>query len=113
MTYDIRYSPEALRDLDAVWDGVLEASGDNDTADRYVNGFLEMLEGRTVAPRSGIPLYYGGLFTCFYSLTFKAYKAFYRVKDNVIEVARILPAKSEYLRILFDKDGVDNPKSIL
>ena len=30
MICKIRYTPEAQRDMDAVWDGVLEASGDYD-----------------------------------------------------------------------------------
>ena len=30
MTYKIRYAPETLRDMNAVWDGVWEASGSYD-----------------------------------------------------------------------------------
>lgn len=40
MSYGVRYTPEAIRDLDALWDGVYEASKDYDTADRYVDGLM-------------------------------------------------------------------------
>ena len=78
MKYRIRYSPAALKDMDIVWDGVLEASASYDTADKYVNEFADKIAERTDFPKSGIPLYYRGLFTGFYSVTYKAYKSYYR-----------------------------------
>ena len=42
MNYLIRYSPAALRDMDAVWDDVYEASKDYDIADRYVEEFEDV-----------------------------------------------------------------------
>ena len=101
MRYRIRYTPAAQRDMDIVWDGVLAASASYDTADKYVDEFAEKIAGKTDFPESGIPLYYRGLFTGFYSINFKAYKAFYRIKDGYIEVIRVLPAMMEYLKILF------------
>ena len=77
MIYEIRYTPEAQRDMDEVWEGVLEASGERDIAVRYVEDFLDKIAEKKVFPKSGIPLYYRGLFTGFYSVNFKAYKAFY------------------------------------
>ena len=87
--------------MDAVWDGVWEASMDYDTADKYVDDFLDTIAAKQKLPQTGIPLYYRGLFTGFYSVNFKAYKAFYRINDGYIEVVRILLAKMDYLKILF------------
>ena len=101
MKYKIRYTPEAQNDMDAVWDGVWEASMDYDTADKYVDDFLDTIAAKQKLPQTGIPLYYRGLFTGFYSVNFKAYKAFYRINDGYIEVVRILLAKMDYLKILF------------
>ena len=101
MKYKIRYSPSAVKDMDEVWAGVLEASGEYDIADRYVEEFADKIAEKKLFPESGIPLYYRGLFTGFYSVNFKAYKAFYRIKDGYIEVIRVLLAKKEYMRILF------------
>ena len=103
MIYRIRYTPEAQRDMDEVWEAVLEASGERDTAVRYVEDFLDKIAEKKVFPKSGIPLYYRGLFTGFYSVNFKAYKAFYRVKEDCIEVSRIILAKRDYMRLLFEE----------
>ena len=101
MPYKIRYAPKARQDMDEVWDGVLEASRETEAANRYVEDFADKIAEKKFFPNSGIPLYYRGLFTGFYSLNFKAYKAFYRVMEEYIEVIRIIPMKRDYMRILF------------
>ena len=101
MTYLLRYTPEATRDMDAVWDGVYEVSKNVDVADKYVNGFVDAIAKKKQFPHSGIPLIYRGLFTGFYSVTFKKYKAFYRVNEKYIEVIRIIMAKRDYMTVLF------------
>ena len=101
MKYQIRYAPEALRDMDAVWDGVVQASGSYDLADQYVTEFANAIAGKKAFPLSGIPLYYRGLFTGYYSVNYKAYKAFYRVRDGYVEVARILMMQQDYMNTLF------------
>lgn len=101
MKYSIRYAPQAQRDMDAVWDGVVEASGSYDLADQYVTEFADAIAEKKEFPFSGITLYYRGLFTGYYSVNFKAYKAFYRIRDNCLEVARILMMKQDYMKTLF------------
>ncbi len=101
--YKIRYTPEALRDMEAVWDDAYEASKESDIADRYVNDFIDEIGKKKQFPLSGIPLVYRGLFTGFYAVNFKKYKAFYRVYDNYIEVIRIIMEKMDYMKILFDE----------
>jgi len=44
MKYRIRYTPTAQKDMDAVWDGVPEASASYDIADKYVEEFAEILK---------------------------------------------------------------------
>lgn len=101
MSYSVRYTPEAVRDMEAVWDGVYEASKNYDIADRYIEEFAEAIAAKKAFPLSGIPLEYRGLFTGFYSVNYKKYKAFYRVRDDYMEVVRIIMAKSDYMKILF------------
>ena len=101
MIDSIRYTPQAMRDMDAVWDGVYEASKSDDIADRYVDAFADEIAAKRLFPFSGAPLQYRGLFTGFYSVSSKKYKAFYRVRDNYIEVIRIIMAKRDYMTILF------------
>ncbi|MCM1049047.1 MAG: type II toxin-antitoxin system RelE/ParE family toxin [Clostridiales bacterium] len=99
--YKIRYTPEAMRDMEAVWNGVYEASKESGVADRYVEDFIDEIEKKKQFPLSGIPLVYRGLFTGFYSVNFKKYKAFYRVYESYIEVIRIIMEKMDYMQILF------------
>ena len=101
MNDSVRYTPQAMRDMDAVWDGVYEASKNYDIADRYVDAFIEEIAAKRLFPFSGIPLQYRGLFTGFYSVNYKKYKAFYRVREDYIEVIRIIMAKRDYMTILF------------
>ena len=67
---------------------------------------MDKISDKADFTHSGIPLYYRGLFTGFYSVNYKAYKdkaykAFYRVTEKSLEVIRILPIKMDYLRVLF------------
>ncbi len=101
MMYSLRYTPEAVRDMDDVWNCVYEASRSFDIADNYVKEFTDKIEKKKLFPLSGIPLLYRGLFTGFYSVNYKKYKAFYRVNDKYIEVIRIIMAKRDYMMILF------------
>ena len=101
MTYLLRYTSEAMRDMDKVWDGVYEVSKSFDTADRYVEEFADKIADKKQFPTSGIPLVYRGLFTGFYYVNFKKYKAFYRVNDEYMEVIRAIMAKRDYMTILF------------
>lgn len=100
MKYSIEYSKTAVRDLDRVWEEVLKASQSYDTAGRYVNDLLDKIEAKADYPESGAPLYYQDSFTGYYFVIFKAYLAFYRVKDETIRVDRILYGKSDYMRCL-------------
>lgn len=101
MSYSIRFTPLARRDLDSVWDEVYEASRDVETTERYISELLDQIRSKKEYPLSGIPLEYRGLFTGFYSVNFKKYKVFYRVKDDRIEVIRIIMIKKDYMYILF------------
>lgn len=73
MPYKIRYAPKAQRDMEEVWSDVLEVSKETAVADKYVEDFADKIAEKKVFPNSGIPLYYRGLFTGFYSVNFKAY----------------------------------------
>ncbi len=71
MKYKLRYSPAAQKDMDDVWDDVVEASASYDITDKYVEEFADEIALKKDFPESGIPLYYRHLFTGFYSVNFK------------------------------------------
>lgn len=105
MRYRIRYSPAARDDVNGVWDDVWEASKDPDTADRYVRGILDQVAAYGDFPKAGIPLYYQGLFTGFYSVNYRAYKVFYRIREDNLDVLRVIMAKRDYIKILFEEEN--------
>ena len=103
MKYRICYSPAAREDIDGVWDAVWEASKDPETADRYVAGIMNQIAAYGDFPETGFPLSYQGLFTGFWSVNYRAYKAFYRIREDRIEVLRVILAKRDYLKLLFEE----------
>lgn len=105
MNYDLVYSPMSLKDLDRIWMEVWEASGDLDTADQYIEDLRMAIRKKQKYPKTGMPLIYLGEFSGIYYLPFKAYLAFYRIRNTTVEVGRILFAKSDYMKTLFGKSA--------
>ena len=101
MSYQIDYSPIAIRDLDRVYAEVFEASQSERIATQYVIDLMDQISEKREFPKSGSPLYYEGGFTGYYFIAFKAYLAFYRVGENCVLVDRIVYGKSDYMRIIF------------
>lgn len=62
MKYRIRYTPAAQKDMDAVWDGVLEASASYDIADKYVEEFADKIATINGFPRIRNPALLSGTF---------------------------------------------------
>jgi len=103
MSYEIQYSPLAEEDLDRVWDEVYEASSDFDIADKYISDLREMVRQKKKYPKTGTPLNFMGDFTGIYYVHFKEYLAFYIICDDFIRIARVLFARSDYMKTLFGK----------
>ncbi len=106
--YKLRYSPLAMHDMETVWENVFEASQSNVIANKYVKDFSDTIARKKHFPSSGIPLLYRGLFTGFYSVNFKMYKAFYRINGRFIEVIRIIMIKRDYIKVLFGDSDIEN-----
>lgn len=62
---EIKYSPQALRDLDGIWDDIVRVSVGYDTADIYISNIRDAVKGKREFPKSGTPLYYGNFFLAF------------------------------------------------
>ena len=84
-----------------MWAEVCEASAEPETASRYVDDLMNRIAEKREFPKSGSPLYYEGSFTGYYFVVFKAYMAFYRVRDDCIFVDRVVFGRSDYMRTIF------------
>ena len=100
MMHTIEYSPDAIRDLDRVWDEVFEASKSVEISTRYVNDLLDEVAKRKEFPESASRLYYNDMFTGYYYVVFKAYIAFYFIENDRVRVMRVLFGRSDYMREL-------------
>ena len=94
--YKLRYSPEALRDLEKLFLDVIDVSQDFETATKYLGDIKKKIGEQKKHPKTGTRLLIGNAFTGYYFVKYKAYLVFYRVVRNEILVVRILPEKSDY-----------------
>lgn len=104
MIYKVTYSEEALDDFRRIGAAVFEASKSREITLKYQKDLFEAIEKKQLFPLSGTPLFFDDFFTGFYFVHFKAYNAFYTVVEDVVEVVRILPSKSDYMKVLFGEN---------
>ena len=105
MDYILEYSPEAIRDLDDVYNDVFTASSSLEVTHKYLDELQDEIESLVTHPKTGTLLYYEDMFTGYYYIRFKEYLSFFRLEDNKMLVDRILFRKRDYIRILF---GIKN-----
>jgi len=53
MKYKLRYSPAAQKDMDDVWDDVVEVSTNFDIADKYVEEFADKIAAKRIFLNQG------------------------------------------------------------
>ena len=100
MKYSLSFTPEAIKDLENVYESFLEASNDIKTAEKYLQELVNAIKDKKTFPLSAPLVDFCDLVNDIRHVKYKAYIAFYRVADKTIEVLRVLPGKSDYLNIL-------------
>lgn len=101
---DLKYSPEALKDLDDIWEYIHSELSNPEAADHTVNAILDRAETLREFPCSGAPL---GAISRIHSdyrfVTAGNYLAFYRIREETVYIDRVLYARRDCLRILLDR----------
>ena len=98
---DLRYSPEALKDLDEIWEYIHSDLCNPDAADHTVNAILDKTESLRDFPYSGAPLDTISRIRSEYRFVqANNFLAFYRVEGGIVYIDRILYARRDCLRIL-------------
>ena len=90
----------AKNDLDKVYLEVYNACLDENKTRRYINELIDTIEKKADFPESGIPFYFGDLFTGYRYVIYKSYLAFYRINNDTLIVDRILFGRSNYCEAL-------------
>ena len=103
MKYKVQYSPEALNDLDEIWEYILLDLGNPDAAENVVNKMMDTIDALESFPERGAPLSSVVDIESNYRFVLSGnYMAFYRVEEKMVQIDRILYQGRDYLKILFD-----------
>lgn len=102
MKNSIYYSPEAMSDLDEIWEYIVSELCNPQAAENTVNHIVEAIDKLEDFPEIGTPLSaVSGVESDYRFLISGNYMAFYRVRDRNVYVDRVLYGRRDYLRILF------------
>ena len=101
---DLKYSPEALKDLDDIWEYIHSELNNPDAADHTVNAIRDRAETLRECPYRGAPLdAISRIHSDYRFVTAGNYLAFYRVREGTVYIDRVLYARRDCLRILLDR----------
>lgn len=105
MDNKIKYSPEALNDLDEIWNYISINLSNPISANNTINGIFDSIDVLKEFPKSGTALEFSNAIKTNYRFVrYKNYIAFYRISDNNIFVDRIIYGKRDYMKILFENE---------
>lgn len=103
---ELHYSPDALNDLDGIWNYISQNLCNPIAAQNTVNGIMNAIDMLADQPEMGTPLFFmSGLNSGYRFVIHGSYMAFYRTNKTDVFIDRVLYGKSDYMRILFkDKE---------
>ena len=102
MRYKVQYSPEALNDLDEIWEYILLELENPDAAENVVSKMMDAVDALEDFPEQGAPLSSAANIESDYHFVLSGnYMAFYRMEEKAVQVDRVLYQGRDYLRVLF------------
>lgn len=102
MKVSVKFSPEALKDLDEIYDHIANVLKRSDAADNTVNKILDKTDLLSDNPEVGIQLFFeNDLFSGYRYMVLDNYLAFYRITTESVLVDRVIYGKRDYIKILF------------
>ena len=109
MSVSIVYSHESRRDLDRIWEWIAIENEEPGAASKTVESILNRIDGLAEFPLSTPALNsICRIHSDWRLVQVKGYLAFFRIVDGTLYVDRVLSAKSDYLKTLFNlDDGID------
>lgn len=100
--FDIHYSPDALQDLDNIWDYISIELADVGAASGTVGRILDAVDRLRDFPRVGTMLSsITEIGNSYRFIVVGRYMVFYRVQNLGVYIDRILYGRRDYFRILF------------
>lgn len=103
---ELRYSPEALTDLDEIWEYIVSDLANPDAAQNTVDSILNAADRLRDYPESGALLAsVADIVSDYRFVPVGNYLLFYRARPCEVFIDRILYARRNYLRVLFGEKG--------
>lgn len=108
----LRYTPEAIADLQEIKQYMKDALRNSQAADRITKMILDGCAQLKMFPQSGASIKaLTGQETDLRMLVCENYIALYRIDADTVSIARIISAKQDYMRVLFHQDTIAQMKS--
>lgn len=103
MNISVKISPEALKDLDEIYDHIAHALSSPDAADNTINIILDKTDLLSSSPETGTQLLFdNGLNSGYRYMVSDNYLAFYRITESCVFIDRIIYGKRDYMNLLFN-----------
>ncbi len=101
---DIKFSPEAINDLNRTKEYITEELYEEKAAQNTISKILKRIRQLSEFPLSGSPLSsIVNLNTDYRFLVCGNYTAFYRFENETVYIVRVLYGRRDFMRILFGK----------
>ena len=99
--FNVRYSHEALNDLDDIWGYITFELMNPDAAINTVNGIMDAVDRLSEYPLSGTPLNVLLEIESEYRFViFKNYLAFYHLENSAVNIDRVLYEGRDFIKAL-------------
>ena len=109
MKHRLRYSAQARKDLDEIWDYIVADLSNPIAAEKTVNRIMDDIDRLVDFPEMGTMLRdVTHMVTDYRYIVSGNYMAFYRFHDDFVSIVRILFGRRDYMRILFDDSSNHN-----
>ena len=102
MKFSVKFSPEALRDLDEIYDYISNTLNSPVAADHTVNKILGKTDFLAENPEIGTQLFFeNDLYSGYRYMVSDNYLFFYRISGDSVYVDRVIYGKRDYMKLIF------------
>ena len=98
----VKFSSEALHDLDEIYDYIANVLKSPSAADNTINNILDKTDLLSDNPEIGSQLLFDNeLYSGYRYLVSDNYLAFYRISSGSVFIDRVIYGKRDYMKLLF------------
>lgn len=104
MKNKMRYSPEALNDLDEIWEYIEKELYNPIAAENTINGIMDAVDMLKEFSQAGAILRFSnGISSGYRFVRYENYMSFYHINGDEVFIDRVIYGKRDYIKILFER----------